>query len=125
MMEKTAGYHSHSREIPPEKLASVEGVAPKGEVEVRVMHVTDALLILEVKRKAGLVDPLHRHDDHESAGYLISGRMRVIIGDEEFIAEPGTSWIHPVGVDHYSEALEDCVQIEIKSPPRKTWEVRD
>jgi len=30
--------------------------------------------------------------------------------------------MHPVGVEHFSEALEDCHQLEIKSPPMKTWE---
>ena len=45
----------------------------------------------------------------------------LLIGGKEFIAEPGTSWIHPRGVEHFSEALEDCEQLEIKSPPRKTW----
>ena len=33
----------------------------------------------------------------------------------------GTSGATRRGVPHYSEALEDCVQIEIKSPARKTW----
>ena len=54
-------------------------------------------------------------------GYLISGKLRLIIGEKDFIATAGSSWVHPVGVDHYSEALEDCHQIEIKSPPKKTW----
>jgi quercetin dioxygenase-like cupin family protein len=53
--------------------------------------------------------------------YLIRGELRLVIGGEEFIATPGTSWIHPPGVEHFSEALEDCEQIEIKSPPMKTW----
>ena len=43
------------------------------------------------------------------------------IGDAEFIAEPGDVWRHPAGVPHFSEALEESVQIEIKSPARKTW----
>jgi len=120
-IEKTRGYHSHAKDIQPEKLASVEGKEPQGDVEVRVLQVSDAFLVLEVKRSKGLIDPMHKHDDHETTGYLISGKMRVIIGDEEFIAGPGTSWIHPPGVYHYSEALEDCLQIEIKSPPVKTW----
>ena len=37
------------------------------------------------------------------------------------VAGPGSVWRHDPGVVHYSEALEDCVQIEIKSPPCKTW----
>lgn len=38
------------------------------------------------------------------------------------VAEPGSVWRHPPGVVHHSEALEDCVQIEVKSPPCRTWD---
>lgn len=120
-IEKTKGFHSHAKDIRPETLALVEGKEPDGHVEVKVLQVSDDFLVLEVKRGKGLIDPMHKHDDHETTGYLISGKMRVIIGDEEFIAEAGTSWVHPRGVLHFSEALEDCLQIEIKSPPTKTW----
>ena len=44
----------------------------------------------------------------------------MLIAGREFIAGPGDSWVHPRGVPHYSEALEDCVQIEVKSPPIRT-----
>ena len=74
-----------------------------------------------VLTEKGLIDPVHKHMDHETVAYLIKGRLRLVIGGEEFIAEAGTSWIHPRGVEHFSEALEDCEQLEIKSPPRKTW----
>lgn len=120
-MARTTHYWVHAKDVAPEKLADVEGVKPQGDVSVKVLHVGEELLVLEVRRSKGLIDPVHKHDDHETTGYLISGRMRVIIGDEEFIAEPGTSWVHPRGVEHYSEALEDCLQLEIKSPPKKTW----
>jgi len=46
--------------------------------------------------------------------------LRNVIDGKEFIAEPGATWRHPTGVVHSSEALEDCVQIESKTPPRKT-----
>ena len=46
---------------------------------------------------------------------------RLVIGGKEFIAEAGDAWMHPRGVPHFSEALEDCIQVEVKSPPRKTW----
>ena len=120
-LEKTDRYFVRSAEVPPERITSVEGVLEQGHVVVRKLMVGDEILLLEVERKKGLIDPIHKHMDHESMGYLIKGRLKLIIGGEEFIAEPGSSWMHPVGVDHYSEALEDCFQIEIKSPPRKTW----
>jgi mannose-6-phosphate isomerase-like protein (cupin superfamily) len=106
------GFFSVRDQIEPERLASVEGVKPKGRVDVRRMMVGHDILLLHVWREKGLVD---------TVAYLIKGRLRLVIGGKEFIAEPGTSWIHPRGVEHFSEALEDCEQIEIKSPPRKTW----
>lgn len=121
MLEITDYYHINSKDIEPEVISAVEGVEEQGHVTVKKMMVGEEILLLEVRRKKGLIDPVHKHMDHESMGYLISGKLRLIIGGKDFIATPGSSWVHPVGVDHYSEALEDCLQIEIKSPPRKTW----
>jgi len=125
MLAKTLGFFAQRDDIQAERLDTVEGVKEQGHVEVRKLLVGDEILLLHVYRKKGLIDPVHKHMDHESMGYLISGRLRLVIGGEEFIAEPGTAWLHPVGVDHFSEALEDVEQIEIKSPPRKTWTTRD
>jgi quercetin dioxygenase-like cupin family protein len=117
----TQGFFTTLEQIAPERLAAVEGVKPKGKVEVRRAMVGEDILMLHVFREKGLIDPVHKHMDHETVAYLIRGRLRLVIGGEEFIAGPGTSWIHPRGVEHFSEALEDCEQLEIKSPPRKTW----
>jgi quercetin dioxygenase-like cupin family protein len=117
----TPGFFSTLASITPERLSAVEGVKPKGNVEVRRAMVGNEILMLHVFREKGLIDPVHKHMDHETVAYLIKGRLRLVIGGEEFIAEAGTSWIHPRGVEHFSEALEDCEQLEIKSPPRKTW----
>ena len=121
MLQRTNGYFGVRDQIAAEKITAVEGVKEQGHVEVRKLQVGEEILLLHVFREKGLIDPVHKHMDHESVGYLIKGRLRLVIGGEEFIAEPGTSWIHPVGVEHFSEALEDCEQVEIKSPPRKTW----
>jgi len=117
----TEGFFTTLASIEPERLAAVEGVKPKGKVEVRRAMVGEDILMLHVIREKGLIDPVHKHDDHETVAYLIRGRLRLVIGGEEFIATPGTSWRHPRGVEHFSEALEEVEQIEIKSPPRKTW----
>lgn len=120
-LEPTEGFFTTLMDISPERLASVEGIKPKGRVEVRRAMVGNEIVMLHVLREKGLIDPVHKHLDHETVAYLIKGRLRLVIGGEEFIAEAGTSWIHPRGVEHFSEALEDCEQLEIKSPPRKTW----
>ena len=103
------------------KVTKIEGSDWQGEVQVKPLMVGEAMMMMEVRRKAGVTDPRHAHPDHESICYLVEGRVRVHIGDEVFEAGPGDTWIHPAGVPHFHETLEDCVQLEVKSPPRKTW----
>jgi quercetin dioxygenase-like cupin family protein len=114
-----------SADTRPERVLSVEGVRPEGSVTIQQLVVGEHAMLFEVRRRKGLYDPPHRHDDHESYGYLVSGRLKLVIGGEEFIAEPGSSWVHRIGVEHSSVALEDCVQISVKSPPRRTWTSAD
>jgi quercetin dioxygenase-like cupin family protein len=104
-----------------ERVRAIDGVEPQGTVTIRPLVVGENAMLFEVHREKGLHDPPHRHDDHESFGYLVSGRLKMVIGGEEFVAEAGSSWVHPIGVEHSSVALEDCVQISVKSPPRRTW----
>lgn len=108
-------------DVAPVRVSKIEGAEEAGEIWVKPMIAGTEMMLMEVHRKKGLKDPRHAHPDHESICYLVSGKMRVVIGDDEFIAEPGATWVHPAGVEHYHETLEDSVQIEIKSPPKKTW----
>ena len=107
--------------IPIEAVSALEGARETGGIGIRPVMVGAETMLMEVHRKKGLIDPEHSHDDHESICYLLSGRMRVVIAGENFIAEPGDTWIHRAGVLHYHETLEDSVQLEVKSPPRKPW----
>ena len=111
----------HGADAPVQKVTKIEGTDWQGEVLVKPLMVGREMLMIEVHRKAGMVDPKHAHPDHESICYLVKGRVRCHIGDEVFEAVPGDTWIHPRGVPHWHETIEDCVQLEVKSPPRKTW----
>ncbi len=121
MMQALSTLFRKDADIPEETIHAIEGAVEQGELSVKVLMVTDNFVLLRAWRGKGLIDPIHQHDDHESVATLISGRLKMKIGDKEFIAEPGDVWRHPQGVLHSSEALEECVQLEIKSPPRKTW----
>ena len=121
LLEAFTHVFMRDEDISEETVTAVEGALEKGHLSVKTLFVSEHVLVMKVFRGKGLIDSPHQHDDHESVATLISGRMKMQIGDEEFIAEPGSVWRHPPGVVHYSEALEDCVQIEVKSPPRKTW----
>ena len=123
-LPKTAGHFIRNSDVPAEHVKALEG-QPESQsgrnLSIKPLMVGQDMVFLEAHREKGLVDPEHSHPDHESICYLVRGKVRVVIAGEEFIAEPGDTWIHPAGVPHYHEALEDSVQIEIKSPPKKTW----
>jgi quercetin dioxygenase-like cupin family protein len=108
-------------DIPEIKLTQVEGDTFEDPPVLRVLMVTEDMECLKVYRKKGFVDPKHTHDDHSTIACLLYGRVRLHIGEQTFLAGPGDVWMHPQGVPHYTEALEDCCQIEVKAPACKTW----
>ena len=122
-LERTKHYFIHADDIKGEPILTVENVKVDSEIApvVKVAVVTDRFLCTEVKRVKGHIDPVHKHMDHESINYLVSGKIRVVIDDQEFIATPGAYWVQPIGVDHYAEILEDSVNLELKMPPTRTW----
>lgn len=111
-------------DVPADAVSALEGkpeCTPGAALAIKALLTSPDMLFMEVHRDKGLVDPEHAHPDHDSICYLVRGRMRVVIDGESFIAEPGDAWIHPAGVPHYHETLEDSLQVEVKSPPRKAW----
>ncbi len=122
-LPKTTNFVVPNGSIAAESLGVVEGQrsASTEKVTVKPLMVGNDMLLLEIFQEKGLKVPRHQHDDHESVLYLVKGKLWLWIDGKEFTVNPGDSWTHPRGVPHYSEALEDSVAIEVKSPPRKTW----
>ena len=48
--------------------------------------------------------------------YVVKGKVKSTVGEEEFIMGPGDVCRHPIGVLHGLEAIEESVVVEIKSP---------
>jgi mannose-6-phosphate isomerase-like protein (cupin superfamily) len=109
------------KDIPEQPILIVEGTTFSNPPSIKLLMVTEDMHCIKVMRKKGFVDPKHVHDDHTTIACLLTGRLRIHIGDQTHIAEPGDVWLHPQGVPHFSEALEDCIQIEVKAPACKTW----
>ena len=66
--------------------------------------------------------PSHSHDVHEQMGYLISGKLRYFLGDEERIMNPGDSYYVPPGVEHGTETLDGpAVLMDVFCPPREDF----
>ena len=79
------------------------------------------MLLAEITLKKGATVPAHTHSN-EQIGYLAKGRFEMRIGDRKFLLKAGDSYVIPANVEHEVSMLEDCVAIDIFSPPRKEWE---
>lgn len=109
-----------ANEVPGFQIRTVEGLPVRGWVAAKkLLHGENALLV-EIQISRGTVIPVHRHR-HESYLYVVSGRVRAAVGDAIFVLEPMDAVLHPAGVDHSSEAIEDSVWIEVKTPAEETW----
>ncbi len=80
-------------------------------------------LMTEFRMGAGAVLPRHAHP-HEQTGYLVSGRIRLSIGPDQYEAQAGDSWCISGGIEHGAEILEDSVAVEVFSPVRADYVAR-
>jgi quercetin dioxygenase-like cupin family protein len=77
-------------------------------------------LFTEFRLKGNCTLPSHSHPQ-EQTGYLVSGSLRLTIGDETFDVGPGDSWNIPGNVPHGATVLKDSVAIEVFSPIREDY----
>jgi len=89
-------------------------------VKLKALAWGDKTLLAEFRLKKGNMLPRHAHL-YEQTGYLVSGRLRLTVGEEVFDASPGDSWCIPGHVEHQAEILEDSVATETFSPLREDY----
>ncbi len=58
---------------------------------------------------------------HEQTGYLITGKIRLTIGEQVFDVGPGDSWCIPGNTAHSAEILENALAVEVFSPVREDY----
>ena len=80
----------------------------------------DKTLMVEFRLDEGSVLPRHSHP-HEQTGYLVSGRMRLTIGDDVYDVHSGDSWCIGGNVAHEALALEESVAVEVFAPVREDY----
>jgi len=66
--------------------------------------------------------PMHSHEN-EQITYLLEGVLKFWVGEdrEEIILNAGEVLHIPSNVPHEAEALEDCLDVDVFSPPRQDW----
>lgn len=89
-------------------------------IQIKTLVYGEKTLMTEFRLKGGKVLPMHAHP-YEQTGFMVSGRLRLTIGDSVFDAGPGESWMIPENVSHGAEVIEDTVAIEVFSPVRKDY----
>jgi len=80
----------------------------------------DKTLLVEFRLEKGKNLPRHAHP-HEQTGYLVSGRLRLTIGEDIFEVAPGDSWCVASDIEHSAEVIEGSVAIEVFSPVREDY----
>jgi len=78
-----------------------------------------AFSICETTADPGRLIPPHLHDSEDEFSYVIEGRIGVLIGDQEYLAEAGSWVIKPRGIPHtyWNPGPKPTRLIEIISPP--------
>ena len=86
-----------------------------GELLVKPMMQGQEMMVMEIHYAAGVGSSAHVHG-HESMTYVVRGKVKMVVGDDEYILGPGDVCRHPAGVAHGVEALEESVMLEVKAP---------
>jgi quercetin dioxygenase-like cupin family protein len=89
-------------------------------IQIKTLVYGDTTLLSQFRLAGGHTLPVHTHP-HEQTGYLVSGRLKMSIGDDTFDVSPGDTWCVPGNIPHGAEVLEDAVAIEVFSPVREDY----
>ncbi len=95
-------------------------VQPLPGIRLRAPH-GERIMLSYLEMDAGAEVPLHSHP-HEQAGMLLKGKLRLTIGEETQLMEPGSMYLVPGGVPHRAVAVDGPVLVlDIFSPIREDY----
>ena len=86
----------------------------------KVHAFNDKLMLTEHHMAKGSVFPRHSHP-HEQLAYLVSGHIRVCVGDYTFEGRAGDSFTVAGGIEHQVWAIEESVALDIFTPVREDY----
>lgn len=96
-------------------IREVEKQKTFGAVRMKPLIAGDHMTLLEIQYPPEAGAPPHVHQ-HETLCYVVSGKVRVTVGEDEYVLEAGDTCIHPLGVPHGIRGIEHATVLEIKSP---------
>jgi quercetin dioxygenase-like cupin family protein len=78
------------------------------------------MMLCEITLEKGVKVPVHTHP-HEQVGYVVRGRLEMIIDGRRTVVGPGDSYYAPGDVPHGADAVETSVVVDIFNPPREDY----
>ncbi len=86
----------------------------------RTLVTGKSMMICECTFDSGVQVPTHSHP-HEQAGYVVSGKIRIIIDGESSDLGPCDSYCVLSNVPHSALTFEPSMVIDVFSPPRDDY----
>lgn len=88
----------------------------------RRMVTGERAMLAHIYLDKGAHVPMHSHEN-EQITYLLEGVLKFWVGEdrEEIVLNAGEVLHIPSNVPHEAEALEDCLDVDVFSPPRQDW----
>lgn len=85
-----------------------------------VLAVGEESMVTKMRYENGNYVPFHSHYNEQS-GYVISGKYRLKIGDQEDILTTGDSYSIPANMIHSIEVIEAGEVVDVFTPPREDY----
>jgi len=85
---------------------------------------SERMMLAQIFLQKGSIVPYHSHEN-EQITYVIEGALLFWMGRkgeaEEVVVRAGEVLVIPSGLPHEVKALEDTIDIDVFSPPRRDW----
>jgi quercetin dioxygenase-like cupin family protein len=85
-----------------------------------VLAVGEKSMVTKMRYEDSNSVPMHSHPNEQS-GYVISGKYRLIIEEQENILTIGDSYSIPANAPHSIEIVEAGEVIDVFTPPREDY----
>jgi quercetin dioxygenase-like cupin family protein len=102
------------------QFADTTAKTPEPGLVRRIGANNDKLLLAEHRMEKDWVGTRHSHP-HDQVVYVVSGHLRVTIGETIFDAHAGDSFVVRGGVEHQASALAESLVIDVFTPCRQDY----
>lgn len=89
-------------------------------VKRKILAHSEPLMLVEVHFEVGAEGAIHTHP-HTQGTYVLEGKFKFIVGEEERVVEKGDTLNLPSDIPHGVVCLEKGVLLDIFTPERKDF----